>query len=202
MDELRKTRLEQIAWASKFKEEQNNVQRCDWMKAYVDLVDGVEEWKELSGRKDVAELLKVFNEVEFLRKMDARQLELLRSEPLLEEALVAFESASKAYITASEVKSLVSGFNKENSVVEILPGTGKFDFYDSFEQVENGPVVLYTVDLPPSSFEGTDTMTFVISIPDRKVVYLIGHNGFPIWLGANKREMSDEEWGDLGLDEV
>ncbi len=53
----------------------------------------------------------------------------------------------------------------------------KSSFYDSFYRVQ-GAVWLVILDMPPTSFEGGDEVTIVVSIDQREVHHIITRSGF------------------------
>lgn len=59
---------------------------------------------------------------------------------------------------------------------------GKLDieqvlYYSDFYEV-NGPAWIFVTNLPPSTFEGDDTITFVVDINNRRVHHIINSSGF------------------------
>lgn len=69
-------------------------------------------------------------------------------------------------------------------------------WYDAFEYVD-GPAWLIEVPLPPSNFEGSDTLTYVVSVNEKCVKYIINSSGFPKFPNAPDHAFTTEELDEL-----
>lgn len=72
----------------------------------------------------------------------------------------------------------------------------KVVLYNDFEFVD-GPAWIVEANLPPSNFEGTDTLTYVVSIKFKRVEYIINSSGFPKFPHGKYAEFSDEDLDEL-----
>lgn len=65
-------------------------------------------------------------------------------------------------------------------------------WYDSMEFVD-GPAWVIEAPLPPSNFEGSDTITYVVSVKEKCVKYIINSSGFPKFPNEQDYAFTPEE---------
>ena len=68
--------------------------------------------------------------------------------------------------------------------------------YDSFEKVAGAAWVI-EAPLPPSTFEGSNTLTYVVSVDERSVVYFINSSGFLKYADSPDPGFDDDELEEL-----
>lgn len=69
-------------------------------------------------------------------------------------------------------------------------------WYDSFEFID-GPAWIIEAPLPPSTFEGSDTITYVVSVAENCVKYIINSSGFPKFPNEPDYAFTPEELEEL-----
>ena len=74
-------------------------------------------------------------------------------------------------------------------------------YYAQFEGID-GPAWIVEAALPPSTFEGSDTLTYVVSVREVRVKYIINASGFPKYEGTDIPFTAEEldELRDMGFD--
>lgn len=81
-------------------------------------------------------------------------------------------------MNSKEALQIAAIFRKRRGhLTDIGPYTPAL-WYDSFEFVD-GPAWIIEAALPPSNFEGSDTITYVVSVKEKCVKYIINSSGFP-----------------------
>jgi hypothetical protein len=68
--------------------------------------------------------------------------------------------------------------------------------YESFENVTGAAWVIEAA-LPPSTFEGSNTLTYVVSVAERSVKYFINSSGFNKYPDDPESEFDDDELEEL-----
>lgn len=69
-------------------------------------------------------------------------------------------------------------------------------WYEAFESVD-GPAWIIEASLPRSTFEGSDTLTYVVSVKERCAKYIINASGFPKFPDDPQYSFTDKELDEL-----
>lgn len=89
----------------------------------------------------------------------------------------ATERVSSTRLSKDEALAIAQKYQAAYQVGGALDHTAQFSHYPSFENVD-GSAWLIEALLPPSTFEGTGTLTYVVGEKTRAVQFIINPSGF------------------------
>lgn len=81
-------------------------------------------------------------------------------------------------MTKEQALQIAAVFKKRRGHLTTIGPQTPVLWYDSFEFVD-GPAWIIEAPLPPSNFEGSDTITYVVSVHEQCMKYIINSSGFP-----------------------
>jgi len=105
-------------------------------------------------------------------------------------------------MTQEEAVKLAYAYQQRCGYNTTIDETTTVTWYDNFEAVD-GPVWAVEAAFPPSTFEGTDTITYIVSVDDKAVKFIINSSGFikyPHRGNANFTDGELDELRDAGFD--
>ena len=89
----------------------------------------------------------------------------------------------KTIMLPREVYKLAKKFHKENNLIGRIPNTLDEAIYlDERNHITKDVTWMVRAVLAENQFEGMDEITIMISDIDKKVCYVLDHNGIPMYL--------------------
>ncbi|MDI3290929.1 hypothetical protein [Polyangium sp. 15x6] len=105
-------------------------------------------------------------------------------------------------MTKQEALTIATAFRDRQGYKTTIDAGTDARRYDSVEGV-TGPAWVIEAPLPPSTLEGTNTITYVVSVAEKTVKYIINSSGFikhPDELDAGFSDDELDELRDMGFD--
>lgn len=99
-------------------------------------------------------------------------------------------------MTKQEALAIATAFRDKQGHKTTIDDRTDARLYDSFEGV-TGPAWVIEAALPPSTFEGSDTLTYVVSIAEKTVKYFINSSGFIKYPDKPDADFTDDELDEL-----
>lgn len=106
-------------------------------------------------------------------------------------------------MTKQEALAIAAEYRDRKGYETTIDEHTKATLYDRFEHVD-GAAWLIEAALPPSSFEGSGTLTYVVSVDAREVAFIINSSGFNHFPGDDEGFDDDEiaELKAMGFDVI
>ncbi|MDC3960478.1 hypothetical protein [Polyangium jinanense] len=99
-------------------------------------------------------------------------------------------------MTKQEALIIATAFRDRQGYKTTIDAGTPARLYDSFECV-TGPAWVIEAPLPPSTLEGTNTITYVVSVAEKAVKCIINSSGFIKRLDELDTSFSDDELDEL-----
>ncbi|MDI1476253.1 hypothetical protein [Polyangium sp. y55x31] len=99
-------------------------------------------------------------------------------------------------MTKQEALAIATAFQDRQGYKTTIDAGTDVRLYDSFEGV-TGPAWVIEAPLPPSTFEGTNTITYVVSVAEKAVKFIINSSGFIKHPDRPDADFSDDELDEL-----
>lgn len=196
-DEKNGARQDQIALATKFSDEEPNEQRLIYMKYYLELLRQAKHLAEtsLEKRHEYQELYAYLNGQDFRYSLGARFDSFCANDPLLRQLYLDLKGSFQM-MPRDQALELAVAYQNRHGLSTKIDSLTRAVFYHSFEQVD-GPAWIIEAALPPSSFEGTGSLTYIVSAKEQCVKFIINASGFIKYPHEGAPGFSDDELQEL-----